>query len=113
MYVNMLATLLTPLYLCLFVFICGWGLNGAAAAWNLVQLSSLAMLVGYIAVHNRRQKPGERTWTGWTLEAFFEWGTYIQVSIGILEIGIGIGLALALALQDWNWKLALGLGFVL
>lgn len=46
------------------------GLLGAAVAWDLTQAASLIMMASYCVIHTRRQAPGQRTWGGWTREAF-------------------------------------------
>jgi len=81
MFVTFMATLCTPMYLWFFIVKCGWGLDGAAVAWDCVQCTSLMGLVVYIVWHNSQQDPTKQTWHGWTKECLQEWGTYIRVAI--------------------------------
>jgi multidrug resistance protein, MATE family len=57
------------------------GLEGAAYAWNCVQVTSLSLLLIYMAYHHANQAPGQRTWAGWSWETFADWSTYIRVAI--------------------------------
>ncbi len=56
------------------------GLAGAAVAWNAVQLTSLGLLTAYVARHTHLQDPARRTWPGWSLEAWRDWGVYVRVA---------------------------------
>ncbi|KIY99568.1 MATE efflux family protein [Monoraphidium neglectum] len=67
MVVTLLATLLTPLFLYVFVFRYKMGLLGAAVAWDLTQAASLP--------------PSKCTWGGWTREAFEGWTQYITMAV--------------------------------
>lgn len=80
MVVTLIATLLTPFYLYLFVFHYGLGLIGAAVAWDLTQATSLALMAACCVRHTRRQPPARCTWAGWTREAFEGWGQYITMA---------------------------------
>eukprot|EP00877_Chromochloris_zofingiensis_P011101 jgi/Chrzof1/6244/Cz17g17070.t1 len=81
MLVTLFATLLTPMYLWYFVFRCGMGLMGAAVAWDLVQATSLFLMVCYSVYHTSCQEPARCTWGGWTTDAFRDWGVYIKMAI--------------------------------
>lgn len=81
MVVTLLATLLTPVFLYLFVMRWGMGLLGAALAWDLTQGASLVMMASYCVHHTRRQAPSKCTWGGWTMEAFEGWGQYITMAV--------------------------------
>lgn len=81
MAITMLATLLTPLFLWWFIFKCGFGFQGAAIAWNVVQGMSLVLMLLFVLHHHQGQKAAERTWGGWSREAFMEWGLYIRVAV--------------------------------
>jgi len=81
MYVTCFATLMTPFYLWFFITKCGWGLDGAAVAWDCVQCTSLCGLIIYMLWYNSQQESSKRTWHGWSKEAFSDWGTYIRVAI--------------------------------
>lgn len=58
----------------------GWGLIGAAVAWDCVQATSLALMVACCVRHTRRQEPGRCTWPGWSGDALREWGAYIRMA---------------------------------
>ncbi|WIA44443.1 hypothetical protein OEZ86_007198 [Tetradesmus obliquus] len=81
MVVTLIATLLTPLYLWLFVARFGLGLLGAAIAWDAVQATSLALMISCCVMHTRGQEPSKSTWPGWTLDAFRDWGMYIKMAV--------------------------------
>ncbi|KAF6260291.1 mate-domain-containing protein [Scenedesmus sp. NREL 46B-D3] len=81
MVVTLIATLLTPLYLWLFVARFGMGLLGAAIAWDAVQATSLALMVTCCVMHTRSQEPSKCTWPGWTMDAFRDWGMYIRMAV--------------------------------
>ncbi|KAF8060322.1 DTX16 [Scenedesmus sp. PABB004] len=81
MLVTLIATLLTPLFLWLFVAKLGLGLLGAAVAWDAVQATSLGLMVCCCVLHTRAQEPGRCTWPGWTSEALRDWGTYVRMAI--------------------------------
>eukprot|EP00879_Flechtneria_rotunda_P031537 GHRR01034459.1.p1 GENE.GHRR01034459.1~~GHRR01034459.1.p1 ORF type:complete len:646 (+),score=178.69 GHRR01034459.1:333-2270(+) len=81
MFATLLATLLTPVFLWLFVAKWGLGLIGAAVAWDAVQATSLTLMVTYCIIHTRSQEPSRCTWTGWTREALKDWALYIRMAI--------------------------------
>lgn len=57
------------------------GLMGAAVAWDLVQATSLFLMVCYSVYHTSCQEPARCTWGGWTTDAFRDWGVYIKMAI--------------------------------
>uniref|UniRef100_A0A7S3R462 Protein DETOXIFICATION n=1 Tax=Dunaliella tertiolecta TaxID=3047 RepID=A0A7S3R462_DUNTE len=81
MFVTLIATMMTPIYLWFFIIQCDWGLDGAAVAWNCVQCTSLMGMFVYVLWFNAQQEPAKRTWHGWSRECLTDWVTYIQVAI--------------------------------
>ncbi|GAX82606.1 hypothetical protein CEUSTIGMA_g10032.t1 [Chlamydomonas eustigma] len=81
MFITVMATLLTPLFLWYFILSCDWGFYGAAVAWNCVQGTSASGLVCYILYFNSQQDPNKKTWGGWSRECFAEWGVYTRVAL--------------------------------
>ncbi|GIL54337.1 hypothetical protein Vafri_9903 [Volvox africanus] len=75
-------TAATPLFNHVFMFQLGWGVLGAAVAYNLLQLLEVLLLVGAMVwLHLYGQETGCRTWNGFSTQAFRGWGEYMQIAL--------------------------------
>ncbi|GLI61472.1 hypothetical protein VaNZ11_003869 [Volvox africanus] len=75
-------TAATPLINHVFMFQLGWGVLGAAVAYNLLQLLEVLLLVGAMVwLHLYGQAIGCRTWNGFTTQAFRGWAEYMQIAL--------------------------------
>ncbi len=82
MIIAAITTALSPLYFWALVFKAGLGLDGAAFAFISCQLTSLGMMLAYVFWRTKQQanRP-DRTWGGWSKDAFKGWGTYLSYGL--------------------------------
>ncbi|KAG2501547.1 hypothetical protein HYH03_000054 [Edaphochlamys debaryana] len=75
-------TAAAPLVNHLCIYTAGWGMVGAAVAYNILQaLELLLMLAAMAWMHLRRQTPATRTWGGFSGQALRGWGGYLKVAL--------------------------------
>ncbi|EFN52897.1 hypothetical protein CHLNCDRAFT_26336, partial [Chlorella variabilis] len=83
--VTLISAALTPLYNWLLIITLGLGLDGAALAVVALQLTSAALLGGYVVVRNMRLGA---TWDGWSRQALQGWGQYLTLALpSVIMIG--------------------------
>mmetsp|Transcript_15098 Transcript_15098/g.32719 ORF Transcript_15098/g.32719 Transcript_15098/m.32719 type:complete len:614 (+) Transcript_15098:102-1943(+) len=99
MYATAAATLLSPLFFHVWVHQAGLGLDGAAYAYMMCQLTSLGSLLAYTVWYTRRTAgQADSTWGGWSLQgALSGWGEYLQY---------GIPAMLMISLEWWIFEVA-------
>ena len=79
-----IAAVCTLGYNYLLITMMGLGLTGAAMAANLAQLTPLVILTTWFVVREKRlvnTQSDEKTWDGWSMEAFTGWVEYFRLAI--------------------------------
>ncbi|KAF5837931.1 mate-domain-containing protein [Dunaliella salina] len=77
--------LVTPAVNQVFIHRLGYGLRGAAYAYNFLTALEVGMLVLCVGGHQlymRRFDPGKATWSGWAIKAALSsWGPYLRIAL--------------------------------